>query len=162
MYKRQNQGISTVVVLDNSITGMTGHQNNPLNGLNIKGDPTTAIDLTALAHAIGIRRVTVVDPFDLAAVRKAVETELAAEEPSLIISRRPCALLKTVKHAPPLTVDADKCVGCKQCLKVGCPALSQIPNPANGRTRAVIDPNQCVGCEVCAQVCKFSAIQKEG
>lgn len=157
-----NQGISTVVVLDNSITGMTGHQNNPLNGLNIKGDPTTAIDLTALAHAIGIRRVTVVDPFDLAAVRKAVETELAAEEPSLIISRRPCALLKTVKHAPPLTVDADKCVGCKQCLKVGCPALSQIPNPANGRTRAVIDPNQCVGCKVCAQVCKFSAIQKEG
>lgn len=157
-----NQGISTIVVLDNSITGMTGHQNNPVNGLTIKGDPTTAIDLTALAHAIGIKRVTVVDPFDIPAVRRAVETELAVEEPSLIISRRPCALLKTVKHKAPLKVDADKCVGCKQCLKVGCPALSQIPNPKNGRTRAVIDPNQCVGCEVCTQACKFSAIQKEG
>lgn len=94
-----NKGISTVVVLDNSITGMTGHQNNPMNGLTIKGDPTTAIDLEALAHAIGINRVRVVDPFDIPAVREVVSEELAAQEPSLVISRRPCALLKTVRHA---------------------------------------------------------------
>ena len=155
-----NKGISTVIVLDNSITGMTGHQNNPANGLTISGDPTVAIDLEALAHAIGIRRVTVVDPYDVEATRKAVEAELQVEEPSLIIARRPCALLKSVKHAAPMHVDTDKCTGCKACLQVGCPALSHVPNPKNQRTAAVIDPNQCVGCEICAKACRFDAIQK--
>ena len=155
-----NRGISTVIVLDNSITGMTGHQNNPANGYTISGDPTVAVDLEALAHALGIRRVTVVDPYDIEGCRRAVETELQVEEPSLIIARRPCALLKSVKHAPALRVDLDKCTGCKVCLQVGCPALSHIPNPKNGRTAAVIDPNQCVGCEVCAKVCRFGAIKK--
>lgn len=154
-----NRGISTVIVLDNSITGMTGHQNNPANGLTISGDPTVAVDLEMLAHALGIRRVRVVDPYDVEAARKAVEEELAVEEPSLIISRRPCALLKTVKHAPPLTVDAGKCTGCKACLQVGCPALSHAPNPGNGRTMAVIDPTQCVGCGICEKACRFGAIQ---
>ena len=155
-----NRGISTVIVLDNSITGMTGHQNNPANGYTISGDPTVAVDLEALAHALGIRRVTVVDPYDIEGCRRAVETELQVEEPSLIIARRPCALLKSVKHAPALRVDLDKCTGCKVCLQVGCPALSHIPNPKNGRTAAVIDPNQCVGCQVCAKVCRFGAIKK--
>ena len=155
-----NKGISTVVVLDNSITGMTGHQNNPLNGKTISGDPTVAIDLEALAHAIGIRRVVTVDPFDVEATRAAIEAELQVEEPSLVISRRPCALLKTVKHKPALKVIADKCTGCKACLQVGCPALSHRPNEKNGRTAAVIDPTQCVGCEVCAQACRFGAISK--
>lgn len=155
-----NKGISTVIVLDNSITGMTGHQNNPANGLTISGDPTVAVNLEALAHAIGIHRVVVVDPFDIEATRAAVEAELEAEEPSLVISRRPCALLKSVKHAPALKVDPDKCVGCKACLQVGCPALSHIPNEKNGRTMAVIDPTQCVGCEICSKACRFDAIQK--
>ena len=155
-----NKGISTVIVLDNSITGMTGHQNNPANGLTISGDPTVAIDLEALAHAIGIRRVVTVDPFDVEATRAAIEAELQVEEPSLVISRRPCALLKTVKHKPALKVIADKCTGCKACLQVGCPALSHRPNEKNGRTAAVIDPTQCVGCEVCAQACRFGAISK--
>ena len=155
-----NKGLSTGIVLDNSITGMTGHQNNPANGLTISGDPTVAIDLEALAHAIGIHRVTVVDPYDVEATRKAVEAELKVEEPSLIIARRPCALLKSVKHAAPMHVDTDKCTGCKACLQVGCPALSHVPNPRNHRTAAVIDPNQCVGCEICAKACRFDAIQK--
>ncbi len=153
-----NKGISTVIVLDNSITGMTGHQNNPLNGKTIKGDPTTAVNLEALAHAIGIERVRVVDPFDVVGTRKAVEEELAAEAPSLVISRRPCALLKEVKHPAPLSVDPDKCVGCKSCLKVGCPAISQ-KKQENGKAKAFIDPNQCLGCGVCVDTCRLDAIK---
>ncbi|MEA5050432.1 MAG: indolepyruvate ferredoxin oxidoreductase subunit alpha [Oscillospiraceae bacterium] len=151
-----NKGISTVIVLDNSITGMTGHQNNPLNGKTIKGDPTTAIDLEALAHAIGIARVRVVDSYDVDAVRSAVLEELAAEAPSLIIARRPCALLKDVKHKAPLAVDADACKGCRACLQVGCPALSF--TQTNGKKHAVIDAAMCVGCGICQHACKFSAI----
>lgn len=153
-----NKGMSTVIVLDNSITGMTGHQNNPANGLTIKGDPTVAVDLEALARAVGINRVRVVDPFDVAATSKIVDEELNAEEPSLIISRRPCALLKTVKHNKSLTVNNDKCIGCKGCLKVGCPALSQIKD-ADGKSKALIDTSQCVGCGVCKYACKFGAIE---
>ncbi|MBQ1206688.1 MAG: indolepyruvate ferredoxin oxidoreductase subunit alpha [Clostridia bacterium] len=154
-----NKGISTVIVLDNSITGMTGHQNNPLNGKTIKGDPTTAVDLEALAKAIGINRVRVVDPFDIKGTKTAVEEELQANEPSLVISRRPCALLKSVKHAPALVVDQSKCVGCKACLKVGCPAISQ-KKQENGKTKAFIDPNQCLGCGVCVETCRLDAIVK--
>lgn len=154
-----NKGISTVIVLDNSITGMTGHQNNPLNGKTIKGDPTTAVDLEALARAVGIDRIRVVDPFDIKATKAAVAEELQAEEPSLVISRRPCALLKNVKHEPALVVDSDKCVGCKMCLKVGCPAISQ-KKQENGRTKAFIDPNQCLGCGVCVETCRLDAIKK--
>lgn len=153
-----NKGISTVIVLDNSITGMTGHQNNPANGFTISGDPTVAVNLEALAHAVGINRVTVVDPFDLDAVRKVTEEELAAQEPSLIIARRPCALLKNVKHKPALTVNADKCTGCRACLQAGCPALSVHGDANRGRGTAVIDPNQCVGCDICAKICRFGAI----
>lgn len=154
-----NKGISTVIVLDNSITGMTGHQNNPLNGKTIKGDPTTAVNLEALARAIGINRIKVVDPFDIKGTREAVKAELEAEEPSLVISRRPCALLKNVKHEPALTVDEAKCVGCKMCLKVGCPAISQ-KTLENGKTKAFIDPNQCLGCGVCTESCRLDAIKK--
>ena len=144
-------------MLDNSITGMTGHQNNPLNGLTIKGDPTSAVDLTALAHAIGIKRVRVVDPYDVKATEAAIGEELEAEEPSLIISRRPCALLKNVKHSPALKVDTEKCIGCKACMQVGCPAISFVKN-AEGKTKAVIDSNQCLGCGVCACACRFGAL----
>ena len=147
-----NKGISTVVVLDNSTTGMTGHQNNPANGLTIKGDPTSAVDLEALARAVGIRRVRVVDPFDVEGTRKAIGEELEAEEPSLVISRRPCALLKSVKPQPALRVEDAKCVGCKACLTVGCPAISFKDG------KAVIDSVQCLGCGVCASACRTGAL----
>ena len=146
-------------MLDNSITGMTGHQNNPANGLTIKGDPTVAVNLEALARAVGFSNVRVVDPFDIAATKAAVKEELAKAEPSLIISRRPCALLKTVKHEKPVVIDEDKCIGCKACLNVGCPALS-FTKRENGKALATIDATQCVGCGVCASACKFDAIKK--
>ena len=155
-----NKGMSTVIVLDNSITGMTGHQNNPANGLTIDGQPTTAVDLEALARAIGIRRVQVVDPFDIPTVRRVVEEELAAAEPSLIISRRPCALLKSVKPQPALHIDEKTCIGCKACLQVGCPAISMQPSQ-DGRARAHIDATQCVGCGVCKFACRPGAIKEE-
>ncbi|PKM62499.1 MAG: indolepyruvate ferredoxin oxidoreductase subunit alpha [Firmicutes bacterium HGW-Firmicutes-21] len=156
-----NKGISTVIVLDNSTTGMTGHQHNPANGLTIKGDPTVAVNLEALAHAVGINRVRVVDPLDIEQVRAVVSEELAAEEPSLVIARRPCALLKTVKHNPPMYIDNDACTGCKACLQVGCPSIMQVPSE-NGKTRAYINQNSCLGCEVCAAACRFGAIKKGG
>ena len=144
---------STVIILDNSITGMTGHQQNPTTGYNIKGDPAAKVDLEALCRALGINRVRVVDPYDLKACDTAVKEELAAEEPSVIISRRPCVLLKSVKHAPSLTVDPDKCKSCKRCMGLGCPAISM----KNGK--ATIDATLCVGCGVCKQLCAFDAIE---
>ena len=143
---------STVIILDNSITGMTGHQQNPTTGYNIKGDPAAKVDLEALCRALGINRVRVVDPYDLKACETAVKEELAAEEPSVIISRRPCVLLKSVKHEAPLTVEADKCRSCKRCMSLGCPAISM----KNGK--AHIDATLCVGCGVCKQLCAFDAI----
>ena len=147
-----NQSNSTVIILDNSITGMTGHQHNPTTGYNIKGDPAGKIDLESLCRAMGFERVTVVDPYDLAACDKVIKEELAAEEPSVIISRRPCALLKYVKHNPPLCVDKERCVGCKACMQLGCPAISV------KEKKAVIDNTLCVGCGVCQQLCKFGAL----
>ena len=146
-----NQSNSTVIILDNSITGMTGHQQNPTTGLNIKGDPAGKINLEALCRSMGINRVRVVDPYDLKQCDEALKEELAAEEPSVIISRRPCALLKHVKHKPPLAVDIDKCIGCKSCMKIGCPAISMV----DGKAR--VDQTQCVGCGVCAQLCPKKA-----
>ena len=146
-----NQSNSTVIILDNSITGMTGHQQNPTTGLNIKGDPAGKIDLEALCHAMGIRRVRVVDPYDLKACDEAIAEELAAEEASVIISRRPCALLKKVKHKAPLAVDKEKCIGCKSCMRVGCPAISMKEG------KAVVDATQCVGCGICSQLCPKQA-----
>ena len=143
---------STVIILDNSITGMTGHQQNPTTGYNIKGDPAAKVDLEALCKALGINRVRVVDPYDLKACETALKEELAVKEPSVIISRRPCVLLKSVKTLPALKVDADKCKSCKRCMSLGCPAISM----KNGK--AVIDTTLCVGCGVCKQLCAFDAI----
>lgn len=147
-----NQSNSTVIILDNSITGMTGHQENPTTGKTIKGDPTTAVSLEMLAKAVGINRVRVVDPYNLKACEDAIREEISADEPSVIISRRPCALLKYVKHNPPMKINKEKCTGCKMCMKIGCPAISM----KDGKSE--IDFTQCVGCNVCSQLCKFDAI----
>ena len=147
-----NQSNSTVIVLDNSITGMTGHQQNPTTGKNLYGDPAGRVDLEALARAMGINRVRVVDPYNIAECEAAVREELEVEEPSLIISRRPCALLKEVKPKPALKVDEAKCKSCKMCMKIGCPAIAMKNN------KAKIDPTLCVGCGVCSQMCKFGAL----
>ena len=143
---------STVIILDNSITGMTGHQQNPTTGYNIKGDPAAKVNLEDLCKALGIGRVRVVDPYDLKACETAVKEELAAEEPSVIISRRPCVLLKSVKLEAPLKVDNDKCKSCKRCMGLGCPAISLKDG------KAKIDTTLCVGCGVCKQLCAFDAI----
>ena len=147
-----NESNATVIILDNSITGMTGHQQNPTTGYNLKGDPCTKIDLESLCRAVGIRRVRVVDPYDMAACQAAIEEELSAKEPSVIISRRPCALLKYVKHPGPICSDPEKCKGCKACMNIGCPAISM----ENGKAK--IDATLCVGCGVCKQLCKFDAL----
>ncbi|MBR5287059.1 MAG: indolepyruvate ferredoxin oxidoreductase subunit alpha [Clostridia bacterium] len=147
-----NESNTTVIIVDNSITGMTGHQQNPTTGFNLKGDPCTKIDLETLCRAVGIKRVRVVDPYNLKQTEEAILEELAAQEPSVIISRRPCALLKYVKHNPPVKVDADKCRSCKLCMKIGCPAISMKDG------KATIDNTLCTGCSVCTQLCHFGAL----
>lgn len=150
-----NQTNSTVIILDNSITGMTGHQQNPTTGYNIKGDPAGKINLEALCHAMGIENVRVVDPYNIAQCENAVKEELSKKAPSVIISRRPCALLKHVKHNPPIKVNTDKCKSCKSCMKIGCPAISMKEGKAH------VDPTLCVGCNVCTQLCHFEAFETQ-
>lgn len=147
-----NKSDSVVIILDNSITGMTGHQQNPTTGRTIRGELTPAVNLEMLAKAVGIERVIVVDPNNLDLTEKAIKAELEADGPSLVISRRPCALLKYVKHSAPLTVDREKCTSCKMCMRIGCPAISFKEGKSS------IDKSQCVGCAVCVQLCKFGAI----
>ncbi len=147
-----NDSNSTVIILDNSITGMTGHQQNPTTGYNLKGDPALKIDLETVCRGLGINRVKVIDPYDLAECERVLKEELAADEPSVIISRRPCALLKYVKHPGPMTADTQKCVGCRSCLKIGCPAI------VLSEGKVSIDQTLCTGCRVCSQLCPTGAL----
>lgn len=148
-----NQSNSTVIILDNSITGMTGHQQNPTTGYTIKGDPAGKIDLESLCRAMGFARVRVVDPYNLKECESVILEELASDEASVIISRRPCVLLKYVKTNPALKVNNDACRGCKACMRLGCPSISF----KNGKAK--IDATLCVGCGVCQQLCGFGALE---
>ena len=150
-----NKATGTVIILDNSITGMTGHQQNPTTGKNLRGEPAGKVNLEALCRAIGFNRVRVVDPYNLEEVDTVLKEELEADEPSIIISRRPCVMIKGTVHKPPLKVDSDKCVGCKSCMRIGCPAISVRDK------KAKIDPTLCIGCKVCTQMCKFDALKAE-
>ena len=148
-----NKGTSTVIILDNSITGMTGHQQNPSTGFTIRNEPTRQVDLVKLAEAVGVDRVKVVDPFDLDLLEKVVKEEVAADEPSVIIAQRPCALLKKAGYSGTFVIN-DKCKNCKMCMKLGCPAISITENGPK------INDTLCVGCGLCPNVCKFGAIEK--
>jgi indolepyruvate ferredoxin oxidoreductase alpha subunit len=147
-----NMTNSTVIILDNSITGMTGHQQNPTTGKNLRGEPAGKIDLEALCRALGFNRVVVVDPYDLNETERVIMEELEAPEPSIIISRRPCVMIKGTVPNPPIKVNTDKCVGCKACMSIGCPAISVRDK------KAVIDTTLCIGCKVCTKLCKMGAL----
>lgn len=149
-----NKGANTVIILDNSITGMTGHQDNPTTGYTIRGEETTQVNLVALCKAVGVKNVCVCDPFDVKEFEKVVKQETERDEPSVIIAQRPCALLKKVKYTGHCTV-SDKCKKCKVCMKLGCPAITLRGDSV------VIDNTQCNGCGLCINVCPFGAIVKE-
>ncbi len=152
-----NKGNIIPVVLDNSITGMTGQQENPGSGENLMGEIAPSISIEKVLEAFGYQNVIIVDPQDLSAMEKAVNDALASEVPAAIITRRPCLLIKRIKHnIGKCTVNADKCRSCKKCLKVGCPAIFM------NEGKATIDATLCVGCTVCNQVCPFGAIEKDG
>ena len=149
---KYNGATGTVVILDNRITGMTGHQDNPCTGKNAKGEPAYAVDIEALVKACGVEHVVTVDPFDLNAFEQAVKEETARGELSVIVARRPCALI--VKQPDmPLRVN-DNCKNCGMCMKIGCPAIEK----ADGK--AVIVAERCNGCGLCTKVCKFGAIEE--
>lgn len=149
-----NKGNNTVIILDNSITGMTGHQDNPTTGYTIRGEETNQVNLITLCKSVGINHVTVCDPFDVKAFEAVVKEEVNREEPSVIIAQRPCALLKKVKYIGHCKV-TDKCHKCKMCMKLGCPAISLHDG------NITIDTTQCNGCGLCINVCPFEAIEKE-
>ena len=151
-----NKGKIIPVVLDNHITGMTGHQDNPGSGYTLRGEVAEAIRIEDVLRAFGYKNIFIADPQDLKAMQAAVDGALASEEPAAIISRRPCLLIKRIKHDIGLcAVDRDRCIGCKKCLKVGCPAVMI----RDGKSS--IDAAQCVGCTVCAQVCPVGAISRK-
>ncbi len=149
-----NGGNTTNIILDNSITGMTGHQDNPLTGKTLMGTPAPNLCLEDICASLGVSRdhIRAVDPNDLAALEAVIKEETSADCASVIICRRPCALLKSVKKNPPIKVNEDKCIGCKSCMKIGCPCISIVGK------KAKIDESMCVGCGLCSQMCKFGAL----
>lgn len=155
-----NGGYSTVIVLDNRITGMTGHQQNPLTGLTLKNTPAPYICLEDICAGLGVDRehIRVVDPADPAELERTLREELDAPVPSVVICRRPCALLKGVEKKPPFSVDEDKCRGCRSCMKIGCPCISIIETDKGKKAR--IDATMCVGCGLCDKMCAFGAFNQ--
>jgi indolepyruvate ferredoxin oxidoreductase alpha subunit len=153
---------ATVIILDNSITAMTGRQENPASGFTLKNQPASRIDIAELCKAMGVRNVRTIDPYDLAATKNAIKEEMNRPEPSVIVTDRPCVLVKRVgvfTRGPVLTVTEENCTGCRSCLKIGCPAL--VWKTVDGKKgKAVIDNLLCSGCDVCRQLCKFEAIER--
>jgi indolepyruvate ferredoxin oxidoreductase alpha subunit len=156
-----NKGDTVTIILDNRITAMTGHQDNPATGRTLKGEPTFAVDFEDLARSMGVDHVYVVDPYDLKQVETALRASLEADGPAVIVAQRECALLPEVRSEwTAIEVNPERCNGCGLCFRVGCPALiaSEERDPKTNRPLAWIDPLLCTGCEICAQVCARGAI----
>lgn len=149
-----NKGTFTTMILDNRTTGMTGGQHHPGTGYTIKNEPTKEVDMEVLSRALGVERVVTLDPFNIDQLEEVLKEELAAEEPSVIITRRPCVLIGKKLDNPPLVVDTELCTGCRKCLKLGCPGLVKLDK------KVTINPTQCNGCGLCPKVCSFNAIVK--
>jgi indolepyruvate ferredoxin oxidoreductase alpha subunit len=149
-----NKGANTVIILDNSITGMTGHQDNPTTGKTIRGEATKQVDLIKLCQGLGVEHIRVCDPFDLKTFEAVVREETARDDVSVIIAQRPCALLKSVKYEGHCEI-TEACRKCKLCMKLGCPAISVDESGA-----VHIDATQCNGCGLCVGVCPFGAIRR--
>ena len=150
-----NQGTSTVLILDNDTTAMTGHQDHPATGLTIRREPTAKLDIEGLVKAVGIKNVRVVDPLDMKAFQSVLKEELKRREPSVIIAKRPCALIDKKPADKQYYIDKDQCKGCKLCLKIGCTGIYFVDD----EKMAYINPNVCVNCGYCAQVCNLDAIK---
>lgn len=163
-----NGGSTTVIILDNRTTAMTGAQNHPGTGYTLRNEPTITADIEKLAESFGFRRIRTVNPYKVRELEKVVSEELEANEPSVIISRAPCALLKTGRILPdkPYSIDQNACTGCKTCINTGCPALEfvKIERPAEGEKKrkgySRINESLCVGCGTCFEVCKFDAVKE--
>ncbi len=157
-----NKAPVTVIILDNRITAMTGRQENPASGFTLSGEETFQVDLTALCRTLGAQNIRTIDPYDLEESGMVIEEEMQRPEPSVIITSRPCVLIKRAgayKRGKPLVVDPEICKGCKECVKLGCPAV--IWQTEDGKKgKAYIDPLFCSGCDVCTQICKFAAIKE--
>ena len=161
-----NKGNSISVILDNRITGMTGHQQNPGTGYTLQGDVTSEVNIEELVKACGVKHIRTINPNNLSQVKESLDWAFELDEPSVIIARWPCALKKFSKQdieefnnpfTSKCSVNTDKCIGCKLCMKIGCPAISF----KSEEKLVCIDKNQCLGCEVCSQVCPKDAISKE-
>ena len=149
-----NKSTGTVIILDNSTTGMTGHQDHAATGKTLSGEDTFAVDLVELCHALGVKRVSVVNAFDTEKLKATIKEEVAIEEVSVIISQAPCALLKSNVSKKKCKAVPDKCKKCGMCLKMGCPAITK-----NEDGTISIDDTMCNGCGLCMQKCKFEAIE---
>jgi indolepyruvate ferredoxin oxidoreductase alpha subunit len=157
-----NQSPATVLILDNRITAMTGRQENPASGFTLTGTAAPEVNIPDLCKSLGIRNIRIVDPYDLAATQVALSEEMARPEPSVVITNRPCCLIKDdtrFTKGDVLAVDEDACTGCRFCLKIGCPAIEWHPGPDGKKGKASIDRHLCTGCMVCQQLCKFDAIK---